>query len=276
MSKLHFDISDLRRFSLSELMAAGRICCEGWSAEFDSADGADEFVRAGDSLFWELERRIGTEPDAADRCRMVCLMYELMTGVGEDWSAQKDSAFVSAFLSVAADCAAEACATDGMLRALLCRASAYNLYCQTDDVNPKIHGFAQACVAEWLRCLSGNRWAETPMPVAVERIAALRAVAMTEADADLLKVTDSILEKYARQAVGSDVSICLKSRLVDLLLECGKFPQIVAQILAEKTARSGGCSKSDSLVLQSMQFAFECRQMEVNRNFYGIAYDSSF
>lgn len=78
---------------------------------------------------------LATENDAAAKFRLLALMHDAMAGVGTEWSARKDDVFVNAFLTEADGCWREACREDGLLRALLCRVSAYYLYCQEEDTN---------------------------------------------------------------------------------------------------------------------------------------------
>lgn len=121
---------------VEELGAAVRICKAGWSAQLDGApllDGVD-FVKTGNLLFARIRAKLATENDAT-KCRLLALMHDEMTGVGSEWSSRKDDVFVNAFLTEADGCWREACREDGLLRALLCRVSAYYLYCQEEDTN---------------------------------------------------------------------------------------------------------------------------------------------
>ena len=150
---------------VKELGAAVRICKAGWSAQLDGTpllDGVD-FVKTGNLLFARIRAKLATENDAAAKCRLLALMHDEMTGVGTEWSSRKDDVFVNAFLSVSDGCWREACREDGLLRALLCRVSAYYLYCQEEDTNLSVRGFVDACIDGWRNSLTENLWDGAPV-----------------------------------------------------------------------------------------------------------------
>lgn len=244
--------------SVAELGAAERICRAGWSASLDRElllEGVN-FAKMGDMLFDHISEAFAVERKSVEKCRLLCLMYEEMTEVGMAWSSRKDAAFVNAFLANADGWQREACRVDGVMRALLCRAAAYYLYCQESDTNPVVSKFVDVCVLNW----KSAAWGDLDATLALERIAAMRSVAQMEADTELLKIADGRLDAVAEILLKKkDCTIELLADLHDLLAASGKFDKLrkLDCVIEEIVDRREG-TVADSFLLESLLFASRC------------------
>lgn len=243
---------------VEELGAAVRICKAGWSAQLDGESllaGVD-FVNTGNLLFARIRAELAMENDAS-KCRLLALMHDVITGVGTEWSAMKDDVFVNAFLSVSDGCLREACREDGLLRALLCRVSAYYLYCQEEDTNLSVRGFVNACIDGWRNSLTENLWKNTPVSLTLGRLAAMQSAAQTDADVELMSLVDEALEKCCEVVVSGHCGLNDLACLYDMLTVGGHYDKAYHCLGLKPMTRSD----SDGwFVCQSLIFASECRR----------------
>lgn len=244
---------------VEELGAAVRICKAGWSAQLDGTpllDGVD-FVKTGNLLFARIRAMLATENDAAAKCLLLALMHDEMTGVGSEWSSRKDDVFVNAFLTEADGCWREACREDGLLRALLCRVSAYYLYCQEEDTNLSVRGFVDSCIDGWRNSLTENLWDGVPVSLTLERLAAMQSAAQTDADVELMSLVDEALEKCCKVVMSGHCGLNDLACLYDMLTVGGHYDKAYHCLGLKPMTRSD----SDGwFVRQSMIFASECRR----------------
>lgn len=232
--------------------------CGGNLFELETATRLEAYLYAGrrDQLFAVARHSLQSSGTGVEQCRLLCLMYELMTAGGA-WSAKMDGEFVNAFLNVSERWMQQACDSDGEMRAALCRASAYYLYCQDADFNTRVDGFAERCVEDWQTSLDGNRWHCATMSLALDRIAAMQAWAQTEADFALMERTAAIIDAYANEVLhGGTVGEIV--RLHDLAVATGVLQGLTSRIEHRLKAKlDGPLSDADQFAAQSVLFEAE-------------------
>lgn len=233
--------------------------CGGNLFELETAARVEAYLYAGrrDQLFAVARQSLQSCGTGVEQCRLLCLMYELMTAGGA-WSAKMDGEFVNAFLNGSERWMQQACDSDGEMRAALCQASAYYLYCQDADFNANVGGFVERCVEDWQTSLDGNRWHGATMSLALDRIAAMQAWAQTEADFALMDRTAAIIDAYADEVlqVGTVEEIV---RLHDLAVATGVLQGLASRIEHRLKAKlDDSLSDADQFAAQSVLFEAEC------------------
>lgn len=233
--------------------------CGGNLFELETAARVDACLDDGrrDRLFAVARHSLQSCGTGVKQCRLLCLMYELMTAGGA-WSAKMDGEFVNAFLNGSERWMQQACDSDGDMRAALCRASAYYLYCQDTDFNAKVEGFVERCVEDWQTSLDGNRWQSATVSLSLDRIAAMQAWSQTEADFALKERTAAIIDAYADDVLrGGTVEEIV--RLHDLAVATGVLQGLTSRIERRlKAMLDVPLSDADQFAAQSVLFEAEC------------------
>lgn len=213
-----------------------------------------------DRLFSAVRRALQCSKSGVQQCRLLSLMYELMTAESP-WSAKADGEFVNAFLEWSERWMPEACASDGEMRALLCRVSAYYLYCQDIDFNPNVRGFVESCVTAWMSLLVDNRWRDASRGVAIDRLSAIQAWAMANADFRLMAESDAVVEAYADDVL-REGTVGELVRLHDVAEASGRLQSLVSQIDYKlSTMHDSALDETDSFAAQSVLLESECHSV---------------